>query len=59
MYEVVSEYAKSILACMENTLKEDKHIWRMRQEHFAVYGEYAIDIKLSISWRIFTQNKKI
>jgi hypothetical protein len=41
MYEVVSEYAKSILACVENTLKEFKRIWRMRQEYFAVHGEYA------------------
>jgi hypothetical protein len=29
------------LACMENTLKEYKSIWRIRQEYFAVYGEYA------------------
>jgi hypothetical protein len=41
IYKVVSEYAKSILACMENTLKEYKRIWRIRQEYFAVYGEYA------------------
>jgi hypothetical protein len=41
MYKVVSEYAKSILACVENTCKEDNRIWRMRQEYFAVYGEYA------------------
>jgi hypothetical protein len=41
MYKVVSEYAKSILAYMENTLKEDKRIWRMRQEYFAINGEYA------------------
>ncbi len=41
MFKVVSEYAKSILAGMESTLKEDKRIWRMRQEYFAVYGEYA------------------
>jgi hypothetical protein len=26
---------------MENTLKEDKRIWRMRQKYFAVHGEYA------------------
>ncbi len=38
MYKVVSEYAKSILACMENTLSEDKRIWRMRLEYFAVYA---------------------
>ncbi len=41
IYKVVSEYAKSILACMENTHKEYKHIWRIRQEYFAVYKEYA------------------
>ncbi len=57
MYKVVSEYAKSILSCMENTLKEDKRIWRMCQNYFAVYGEYAkIDMKLSLSRRIFSQN---
>ncbi len=26
---------------MENTLKEYKRIWRIRQEYFAVDGEYA------------------
>jgi len=26
---------------MENMLKEYKHIWRIRQEYFAVNGEYA------------------
>ncbi len=26
---------------MENTLKEYKRIWRIRQEYFALYGEYA------------------
>jgi hypothetical protein len=41
IYKVVSEYAKSILACMENTLKEYKRIWKIRQEFFAVYEEYA------------------
>jgi hypothetical protein len=41
MYKVVSEYAKSFLAWMENTPKEDKRIWRMRQEYFAIYEEYA------------------
>ncbi len=33
--------SQNILACMENTLKEYKRIWRKRQEYFAVYGEYA------------------
>ncbi len=37
IYKVVSEYTKSILACMENTLKEYKRIWRIRQEYFAVH----------------------
>jgi hypothetical protein len=40
-YEVVSKYAKSILACMEKKLKENKHIWRLRQGYFSVYGEHA------------------
>jgi hypothetical protein len=26
---------------MENTVKEYKRIWRIRQEYFAVHGEYA------------------
>jgi hypothetical protein len=26
---------------MENTLREYKRIWRIRQEYFAVDGEYA------------------
>jgi murein L,D-transpeptidase YafK len=34
LYKVVSLYAKSILACMKNTLKEYKRIWRIRQEYF-------------------------
>jgi hypothetical protein len=49
MYKVVSEYAKNILACMENTLKE---------EYFAVYGEYTFPIKLSLSRRIPPKTKK-
>jgi hypothetical protein len=39
--EVVSKYAKSILAYTENKLKEYKRIRRIRQEYFTVYGEYA------------------
>jgi hypothetical protein len=31
----------SILACTEITPKEYKRIWRIRQEYFAVYGEYV------------------
>ncbi len=33
---------------MENTLKEVKRIWRMRQEYFAVYGEYANRHKIEL-----------
>jgi hypothetical protein len=33
---------------MENTLKEDKCIWKMRQEHFAVYGEYVNRYKIEL-----------
>jgi hypothetical protein len=40
-YKVVSEYAKSNLACLENTLNGYKRIWRIRQKYFAAYGEYA------------------
>jgi hypothetical protein len=39
--KIISEYAKSILASMENMLKEYKRISRICQEYFAVYGEYA------------------
>jgi hypothetical protein len=39
--EVVSKYAKTILAYTEIKLKEYKRIRRIRQEYFAVYGEYA------------------
>ncbi len=35
------EYAKSLLACTEITLKEYKHLRRIRQEYFVVQGEYA------------------
>jgi hypothetical protein len=28
--------------------KEDKRIWRMRQEYFAVYGEYANRHKIKL-----------
>ena len=37
---VVFEYAKSILACMENTLKECKQIRRIQQKPFALCGDY-------------------
>jgi hypothetical protein len=42
---------------MENTLKEYKRKSSIRQEYFAVYGEYANDIKVSL-WRIFDQIPK-
>jgi hypothetical protein len=41
MYEVASEYAKSILACTENTLKEFKNLRIIRKEYFAVHGDHA------------------
>jgi hypothetical protein len=59
MYKVVSEYAKSILACRENTLKEDKSIWRIRQEYFAVYGEYANRHKIELISANFCPKPKI
>ncbi len=34
--KIVSQYAKSIFACMPNKLKEYKRIWRIRQEYFDV-----------------------
>jgi hypothetical protein len=40
-YKVVSEYAKSVLAYTESTLKAFKRLRRIRQDYFAVYGEYA------------------
>ncbi len=58
IYKVVSGYAKSILACMENTLKEYKRIWRIRQEYFAYTENTPIDIKGSLSRRIFDQIAK-
>jgi hypothetical protein len=39
LHKVVSEYAKSILACTENTPKAYKRNRRTRQEYF--YKEYA------------------
>jgi hypothetical protein len=58
MYKVVSEYAKSILVCMENTLKENKRIWRMRQEYFSAHGEYANRHKIEIISANFRQKPK-
>jgi hypothetical protein len=58
MYEVVSEYAKSISACTENTLKEYKRLRRTSQEHFAVNGEYAHRHKIEPISQIFVESKK-
>jgi hypothetical protein len=58
LYKVVSEYGKSILAYTENTLKAFKRIWRVRQDCFAIYGEYAERHKLNLPRRIFDQNFK-
>jgi hypothetical protein len=41
MYEVISEYVKSILACTENTLKEFNNLRIIRKEYFAVHGDHA------------------
>ncbi len=41
VYKIVSEYVKSILAGMENKLKEYKRIWRIRKGYLVVYGEYS------------------
>ncbi len=41
LYKVVSEYTKSILSYTDNTLKAFKRMRRIRQDYFAVYGEYA------------------
>jgi hypothetical protein len=37
LFEVFSEYAETILACLENKLKQYKRSKRIRQEYFAVY----------------------
>jgi hypothetical protein len=57
-YEVVSECGKNISACTENTLKEFKHIRRKRQEGSAYIENTPIDIKLSLSRRIFDENQQ-
>jgi hypothetical protein len=44
MYEVLSQYARSISAYTENKLKEYERLRRMRRKYFAAHGEYA-DIK--------------
>jgi hypothetical protein len=45
---------------MENNLKEYIRIWRIRQEYFALpyMDNTPIDIKLSLSQRIFEKNPK-
>jgi hypothetical protein len=59
LYKIVSEYTKSILACMENNLKEYKRIWRIRKGYFEVHVEKTpIDLKSSLSRRIFDKNPK-
>ncbi len=40
LYEVVSEYAKSIFSCTENTFKAYKSNRRIRQEYLAAFGEF-------------------
>ncbi len=47
MYEVVSEYAKSILACMKNTLKEyAKSILQYMKEYA---GRHELSLPRQIS----------
>jgi hypothetical protein len=54
------KYAKSILACTENTLKAFKRLRRIPQEYFAVYGEYADRHKIEpISANFRPKPKKI
>jgi hypothetical protein len=43
---------------MENTLKDYKRIWRIRQEYFAVYGEHADRHKTEPITANFRQNPK-
>jgi hypothetical protein len=60
LYQVFSEYAKSILACPENTLKAFKCIRKIRKEYFVVYREYADRHKTEpISANIRPKPKKI
>jgi hypothetical protein len=51
-----TEYAKSILACTENSSKDFKRIRRIRQD--ALHREYAdrYTVKLILFRRIFDQN---
>ncbi len=58
--KVFSEYAKSILACTENTLNAFKCIRKIRLEYFVVYREYADRHKTEpISANIRPKPKKI
>ncbi len=61
IYEVVSEYAKRILACTENTLNEytGKRSRRIRQEYFAVLGECADRHKIEPISTNFRPKQKI
>jgi hypothetical protein len=58
LYKVTFEYAKSIFSCTKNTLKAFKRNRRVRLEYFPFMENTPIDIKLSLSWRIFDQNRK-
>jgi hypothetical protein len=39
LLDTISRYAKTILSYMESIRKENKRIWRMHQEYFALYGD--------------------
>ncbi len=54
-----SNAPKNIFTCTDNTHKAFKNIKRIRQEGFAVYGEYADRHKTEAkAQRIFNQNQK-
>jgi hypothetical protein len=52
--KVVSKYTRSILACIENMLKEYNHMRRIHQEYFV--ENTPIVIKLSLSRQSIDQN---
>ncbi len=59
LHEVVSEYAKRILAHMEKTSKENKRTWRIRQKYFAVFSLiYANRHKFEPAQQLFNQTNK-
>jgi hypothetical protein len=41
LHEIVSEYTKSILAHLKETIKENKCTWRIRQKYFAAFFLYS------------------